>query len=222
MYRTFPIQLLWQTGTHADYIRVAAMALSGAISRLGLGDRIQVSHVGSLHDLNMDELFQTAQEEGRRIGLAPGQADICTVWRRLEGYVASKGQDASRLFLLASDDYSLQEPKEDWLFGYTDFPWSCTASTWRFMNDTRIKDRLGLFALMVMHEFGHLVNAADPKRGEALQQWLGTHCTNACVMRQKDDLPDFERDVLPDLNQGRLFCELCIRDVHSFMSSHAA
>jgi len=213
------IQLLWQSGAPANYIYAAMHSLLGTVAKLGLEERITIEPVGSLPTLNVDVLLNEARKEGSRIHLMPGQADIRTVGRSLESYVMAKGKRAPRLFLIAADDYSIQEPEEEYVFGYTTYPESCTVSTYRHATDQRITDRLGLFSLMVIHEFGHLINAADAERGEALKNWLGMHCTNACVMRQRDDLPDFERDVLPHMNAGHLFCDLCTRDIRRFMDT---
>ena len=217
---------MWQEGVPAHYIEAADNVIQELLLELRLETKIIHGFggtEGSAYNRTMfgqvNELVTAAAGSAVAKGFAPGQLDISvTVNALAHQWEASRNQD-EMFFLIVNDDYAVEHNGtiEEFIFGCSRPPAASTVSTFRFQNDPRITDRVGLFKLMVAHEFGHLIGAPDEERGEALVSHLGMHCTNPCVMQQRDDLPDFERDVLPLLHGKHLFCDLCTRDIRAYM-----
>lgn len=222
------IDLLWQEGTPHDYIDTAEKVLQSATSHLGIAGRFPVERIGTwraedfrladgtlARNRSVDAMMEYARLDAISSGAQAGQAltqsvNPCLVWHpwRPETWDGFP-------FLIVRDDYVM--PTEEYVFGAA-IPYKCaTVSTFRYERDARISDRLAAFAATVYHEFGHVLGAPDSDRGRDIEHWLGTHCTNACVMRQRDDLPEWEAEIVKDMFEGKLYCPLCLRDIRAFV-----
>lgn len=201
------IELLWQSGVPKTYIRAAENALRRAISCLGIADRLHVT-VGGAH-ADITSILKTARQTAKSIN-RPGQAyaDDLVRWLSKPSWHPAGWRGIG--MLIVNDDLGCRG--DDFIFGSANGA-GATVSTFRYRRDTRIGDPIGLFETLVMHELGHAIGAANPDRGSAIQEWFGPHCTNPCVMRQRDDLPEFEADVLPVLKTEEPYCRQCRKDV---------
>ncbi len=211
------IDLLWQPGVPEPYFTAARIALERATMSLGIADRLPVTTIGVYAEIG--NVLNVARGLATCIG-KPGQAhvDVVTLWLAVHRWRPKEWNGFS--MLIVNDDYAV--PDDDFVFGSASAGIGGSVSISRFINDVRVCDRLGLFEMMVMHEIGHALSAADPDRGSAIQLWLGSHCTNMCVMQQRDDLPEFETDVLVAMNADQPFCPECTRDVRRFLGGHLA
>lgn len=221
------IDLMWQCGTEASYIQNTKVTLLAGIQNLELSPYITVREIGTAQDdklmgdhgayiiMPTEAIMIEAREAAYKKGFDPGQLDVSTVMQKLVH--RWEIQPANIPFLIVQDDYSAeyQGTREAFIFGCTRPPACATVSTFRYRKNNRIAHRQGLFSIAVLHELGHVLGAPDEERGVALQDWLGPHCTNPCLMRQRDDLSDFEDDVFPDYRQGVVYCTQCALDIHA-------
>jgi predicted Zn-dependent protease len=178
---------------------------------------LPVTVIGTHGDI--DRVLAAAREVSTCVG-RPGQAngDVLSVW--LHGRRWRPRDWKGVAMLIVSDDIGFHG--DEFIFGQSDEAVGGMVSTFRFARDERVTDRIGLFETLVMHELGHALGAADPDRDSQIQMWFGPHCMNPCVMRQRDDLPQFEADVLPVLATDAPFCAQCRDDVRKFLGGHLA
>ncbi len=101
----------------------------------------------------------------------------------------------------------------NWIFGSAIPGFSLVASTFRpraeFRNETTY---LEVLKTGVMHEFGHVIGLPNENRGYALEENLGGHCTNRCIMRQRVRIAEWGEITADRLNHGAL-CRDCLRDL---------
>ena len=65
---------------------------------------------------------------------------------------------------------------------------------------------------ITMHEFGHVLGIVPDYRKIGVNDSLGKHCTNTCIMRQGLNVSDWVRITNDRLN-GNVLCELCQNDL---------
>lgn len=67
-----------------------------------------------------------------------------------------------------------------------------------------------------MHEVGHVFGLVPTERTTAVEESLGKHCTNICVMRQGLRVPDDWIRISRDRLAHGALCELCRRDLRQY------
>ncbi len=221
------VDLLWQEGMPEVYIETAERTLRAVVQRLGFGAQLAVERIGTwraedftaqdgslLEDRSVDFMLEMARKMGQGICRTQGQLWVHGVNTYFVRHPWRSNSWRGMSLLLVKDDYGLAE--DDYIFGAALEGTCATISTFRYQQDTRLMDPLLTFAVTVFHEMGHVFGAPNDDRTEAVLQWFGTHCTNACVMRQRDDLPEWEQEIAPDVGE-RVYCESCFRDIQNFM-----
>ncbi len=197
------IDLHWQAGVDERYLEVAQTALTQSFADLGLRTRFEVRRLGNLP--GMRGILRKAKAVSKKAKKPSTQVDSQTV----ADWVYAQVPQGLRFVVLKDD---LGCPEEDYVFGMAGDEWGGVVSTYRYERDNRVDDPLRSFRAAVIHELGHVLGAADKGRGISMTEWLGPHCTNACVMRQFDDLPENERHLIEDM-RFLTFCGLCRRDI---------
>ena len=217
------VDVVWQEGVREDYIDAAEATLRTAVHHLGLSEMLPVERIGawrSEEGCGINDLVVAAKADAIEAGLQPGQLLASSVSPRLRDAPWRPQDWRGFSLLIVGDDYACKG--EEYVFGFANAGLCATLSTYRYERDTRISDPIAAFVAGVFHEFGHVVGAPNGDRTEAIQDWLGAHCTNACVMRQRDDLPEWETDIVKDLFGGKLYCDLCLRDIQIFLRERLA
>lgn len=88
-------------------------------------------------------------------------------------------------------------------------------STARFRGlDTQ--DAYSCIVTETMHEVGHVFGLVPENRINNVNQSLGLHCTNRCIMRQGLKVPHDWQAITADRLQGHGFCEECSRDLKRY------
>lgn len=67
-----------------------------------------------------------------------------------------------------------------------------------------------------MHEVGHVFGLVPETRTIHVEQSLGLHCTNRCVMRQGLEVPYDWQTITADRLKGHAFCTECSRDLQCY------
>jgi len=110
------------------------------------------------------------------------------------------------LALFAKDVYA---PNTNWVIGVSGENMGTVMSTWRFQQANR-SARKEVLKTGFMHEFGHIFKLAES--GPRVEQSLGSHCTNLCIMRQGLSMTDWEGMTADRLNHEAL-CDECKTDL---------
>lgn len=225
------IDLLFQDGVPAVYQEQATLVTLSMLRIFKIEHRVQLDRPGQetgltgrssippIHTYSAGEIIADARRSAEMLHFDMHQLDLQQATVGLLGRWVTKQKRLP--VLVVRDDYSVFHggKREEYVFGATEKARCATVSTFRYERDIRIKNRIGLFALTMMHELGHLFGAPSGRRNQSLEDLFGWHCTNTCIMRQRDDLPDFERDILPDFKNGTLFCGLCTHDIRNELTT---
>ena len=71
---------------------------------------------------------------------------------------------------------------------------------------------------MTMHEVGHIFGLVPETRTRNVEESLGLHCTNQCIMRQGTIVPHHWMDITRDRLRGCEFCRTCLDDVRGYFT----
>lgn len=127
------------------------------------------------------------------------------------------GEMITKLYLDQRPDYDLLITKKDiyaddanFIFGVGISNAGCIFSFNRFLGK---KNGLEVAKTVLMHEMGHVFGLPD--RQEQIEENLGTHCINKCIMRQGLSFQAFN-SITRDRLAGNVLCTLCEADLIRF------
>jgi len=78
-------------------------------------------------------------------------------------------------------------------------------------------EQFELIKTEVMHEVGHVFNLPNRNRSD-IEQKLGGHCLNDCVMRQGMTVPHDWIDITNDRLEFGALCPTCVNDLRNFFN----
>lgn len=117
--------------------------------------------------------------------------------------------------ILVADDMYYQ--KNNFIIGLSGLGLGMIVSTHRFM-DLPQQEQIECIKTAALHELGHVFGAIHSKRIQAVEDKLGRHCTNVCVMRQGLVVPgDWLRMTKDRVRSGRPFCDECIAGMRQYL-----
>lgn len=119
--------------------------------------------------------------------------------------------------IVAADDMYYGET--NFVIGISQLGFGMAVSTHRFRRLSQ-EDQIQCIKSAALHELGHVFGAIRPDRKQAVEEKLGTHCTNVCVMRQGLIVPnDWLRFSRERLRTGQAFCEQCLRGMRECLEA---
>ena len=164
-------------------------------------------------------------EQGRKQSQTNDQifADIildemfCDPWRLPE----KGGEPHYDVMVVNQDMYAAGTVTEfgtGFVIGLASPSYGTIMSVFRFFG-LDIKERFECIKTEAMHELGHVFGLPSVDRKTNIEESLGGHCTNRCVMRQGLAVPHDWRRLSEDrLNHGAL-CIECEKELKSFFDS---
>jgi len=91
-------------------------------------------------------------------------------------------------------------------------------STYRF-NDLEPDQKYEVIKTETIHEFGHVLGIPYNNRKTNVENNIGLHCTNKCVMSQGLCVPDDWIKFTEDrLRSGKPLCDQCVDDLNIYFS----
>ncbi|MCD6477662.1 MAG: hypothetical protein J7K87_01540 [Candidatus Aenigmarchaeota archaeon] len=123
-------------------------------------------------------------------------------------------------FVLTKNDINSSMGNYNFLVGLAIPGYNAIASTKRFegVNDPQM--RWECVKTEVMHEIGHVFGAPSYSRKD-IEENLGRHCKNKCVMRQGIRVPmDWIAMTKDRLETGKAFCDSCENDLREFFGTN--
>jgi len=124
------------------------------------------------------------------------------------------GKDHYDLFVVRED---LGYEENNFVIGLAIRTIGTVFSTYRF-NSLNERTRFECIKTETMHELGHVFGLIPFNRRENVEESIGLHCTNRCIMRQGLSVPnDWEKLSVDRLNYGAL-CKDCTSDLRKFFS----
>lgn len=117
------------------------------------------------------------------------------------------------ILVLCSDIY--MDEDTSFVVGLSDKDSPVILSTFRFKG--LLEEQRGqCFKIVAMHEIGHMFGLPSESRDKNVENNLGRHCTNKCIMRQGRYVPwDFLKITTDRLKYSAL-CSDCIKDLKSY------
>lgn len=103
----------------------------------------------------------------------------------------------------------------NFVFGETDtsVP-SSVQSVTRFIEEVQPGTlRQAMVRRLLRHEVGHMFGLPSGLRGRNLTEYLGTHCTNPCTMRQGGSIEAWKKLTHEEESMGIHFCGDCMQDL---------
>jgi hypothetical protein len=117
--------------------------------------------------------------------------------------------------ILVADDMYYQ--KNSFIIGLSGLGLGIIVSTYRFM-DLPQQEQIECIKTVALHELGHVFGAIHSKRIQAVEDKLGRHCTNVCVLRQGLVVPrDWLQMTKDRVRSGRPFCDECIAGMRRYL-----
>ena len=89
-------------------------------------------------------------------------------------------------------------------------------STYR-LKELDKKSRYECVKTETMHELGHVFGLIPDNRTENVEDSLGKHCTNRCIMRQGLSVPDDWIKMTDDRLRYGALCQACERDMKDYL-----
>lgn len=220
-----PIFVMQEPGVSSGYVRVV---LEGIDEILGLArvepKMIPVRDLGVWRESDWRIGNQTVPErsvdwyieQGRAGSIKSGQLNTWPMIMCMSVNPLRFGQRHYEVLILNSDIY-FQDI--DFIIGHAMRAVLALGSTFRFSQLTQ-KESEECIKSEMMHELGHMFGLPDTNRQDgSLEDSLGIHCTNTCVMRQGLAIPnDFQRITQDRLHHGP-FCSACLRELREFFAS---
>lgn len=79
-----------------------------------------------------------------------------------------------------------------------------------------MESRFNCIVTETIHELGHVFGLLPKNRTQDVEESLGRHCSNRCVMRQGITVPDDWIDITDDRIACDPFCHRCAADLRAF------
>ncbi len=118
--------------------------------------------------------------------------------------------------LIVKTDIYLEEGNTRFVIGAGKEGCCAIISTYRFSNLDDLKYEV--IKTETMHENGHVFDIPNDNRATNVEENLGWHCTNECVMRQGLIVPKDWIEMTNDrLESGRPLCDECINDLTTYL-----
>lgn len=104
----------------------------------------------------------------------------------------------------------------NFVFGVS-YNWAGIVSTFRFNREIRDAQLRSLcLKRAVQHEFCHILGLVPEWRKSNIDNRLGPHCKNICVMRQGMSVGEWARFAQQESNKGVILCSQCQEDLLTF------
>lgn len=122
------------------------------------------------------------------------------------------GRDHYDIFAVHDDMYS---GNTNFVIGLAQPGIGTTISTYRFRElDGRTKYEC--IKTETMHELGHVFGLLPEERTYNVEDSLGKHCTNTCIMRQGLELPNDWINITNDRLRYDALCQTCTTDLREY------
>lgn len=84
-------------------------------------------------------------------------------------------------------------------------------------NDLDSNQKYEVIKTETMHEIGHVLGIPNKNRKINVENNLGWHCTNKCVIRQGLLVPDDWIEMTDErIKSGKTLCDECINDLKTY------
>lgn len=213
-----PIFLMHEEGI-GTLVDVVIFGVQTVLQFAGVGKEIDVNYFGVWRDSpiyygkrlvpykSIDWYIHTGRQSAR-----PSQLNVDVIMANLEQEPWQKTSPHYDVVILSNDIYS---EGTNFVIGLATYSIGTIISVHRFMELDQ-KLRAECVKTEVMHELAHVFGVVPDERTNNIEESLGKHCTNTCVMRQGLQVPrDWIRMTQDRLRVGP-FCKDCASDLRNY------
>jgi predicted Zn-dependent protease len=122
------------------------------------------------------------------------------------------GRDQYDILIVRSDIYA---EEDNFLVGIAREGFGTVISTYRF-NGLDDKLKYECIKTETMHELGHVFGLLPDNRTEDVEDSLGLHCANRCIMRQGLNVPEDWINMTKDRLRYDALCKRCEKDLKDY------
>lgn len=217
-----PVYIMCEEGLLDFQIQAVLQAIYAVLRIAMVSEKIQVVNFGVWRQngwrnsqglepyYSIDWYIQSAIRASTRQGKLNGNQMIidiwCEPWQKLQPHYD--------IVILRSDMYS-GEINNNFVIGLASKGHGTVISINRFLGlDPRTQ--IDCIQTETMHEVGHVFGLIPEQRQECVEESLGKHCTNICVMRQGTCVPGDWIRITRDRLEGHVFCPTCQCDLRKY------
>jgi|GEM_PF-1662303 predicted Zn-dependent protease len=222
--RRQPVFVMYENGVSPMHIMAALSGIREMLALSGMFEnKISVNNLGAWRQPgfydeqyaawgNIDFFLERARELSRR----PTQIDADIILSHLGGEPwrdpAKCGERHYDVVIVQSDMYS---DGTNFVVGLAQTGMGAVISTDKFQSLDQVT-QTECIKTVVMHEVGHVFGLIPETRVSHVENCLGRHCTNRCIMRQGLRLPDDWIRMTYDRFQRGALCWECELDILEF------
>jgi predicted Zn-dependent protease len=219
-----PLIIMRQSGLENLEIKAVTDAIYDLLVIAKIQEKIQFSDIRSgIIDFRLNKILSTAGykdidwylDRAIKVSKRENQLDADEILNQVAYRIMTGGQNHYLMMILNKDIYC---EDTNFVIGVAK-PMSCTIiSTFRFRS-LQAENRYECIKTETLHELGHVFCLPSKNRKTNVEESLGKHCTNICVMRQGLNVPeDWEKISKDRVNYGP-FCETCTNDLIAFFKA---
>lgn len=228
MRRIKPLYLMHEEGVTTKQINAVLDGIRQMLDMCGMTSQIEIHNFGVWRHgewrkegklipwKSVDWYIQRGREESVRRDQLDGNTIIYQLYGEPWQDPSKGGQPHYDVVVLKSDMYA---DDTNFVIGVALPEHGTVISIHRFLGLRDQVTQIECIKTETMHEIGHVFGLVPEERTENVEESLGKHCTNICVMRQGLRLPnDWIRITHDRLNQQAL-CRQCQKDLRAFFAS---
>ncbi|MDD5626837.1 MAG: hypothetical protein PHW01_02380 [Patescibacteria group bacterium] len=222
MQKIKPVYVMREDGIGAQQMEVVLAGICTILKIAGQSQNIKVYNFGiwRLNDWldggllvpyhSVDWYIDQGIKSSSRQGQVSGDAIMTNLW-------TEPWQETSPHYdvvVIWNDMYSGEEDN-NFVIGLALPDTGTVISINRFLQ-LDLKLQLECIKTEIIHEVGHVFGLLPKDRKDNIEEKLGKHCTNTCVMRQGLRLPDDWVAMTHDRLRFGPFCQECQRDLRGY------
>lgn len=217
--QTLNLFVIQEAGVAQCHVRSVLAGINEVLRTNGAKEHVLIHDVGAqnravrpwdMHPQSIEWYLEHGRKESTRANQLNGEAIL--YWLSKMPWVNSS---FGEVIILNSSLYSGEE-NNDFLVGFAK-PLHAVISVHQFLHLE--KDlQTSCIESVAIHEVGHMFGLIPESRAHNVEESIGTHCTNRCIMRQGLRVPEDWIDFARDRIQFGAFCNQCALDLRKFIS----
>ncbi len=217
-----PIYIMVEDGVDQTHVDAVIKSIHAVTQIAGVNNALQINNFGVWRSHNwlnsqdqmtewnsVDWYIEQAQVHGRHKQLHGGHL-MKLLWNE-------PWQKMHAHYDIVITKQDLYDEKCNFVIGLAVHRFGTIISTNRFLN---LESEVARECIVTeaMHEIGHMFGLILSTRTQCVDESLGLHCTNKCIMRQGLSVPHDWLVFTEDRLNGFSFCDLCTRDLKRYFS----
>lgn len=214
-----PVYIMFESGISTNHMNTVVNAVNELLEVANATSFIKVQNFGVWRNSNYRQNGKLTEwssvdwyvEDARSIS-RPGQIDCERLVTNLLIEPWQKQTPHYDLLVLKSDLYARNT---NFVLGLAQHHGASALSIHRLLGlENRLQHEC--IKTIVMHEMGHVFGLIPPERTHNVEESLGKHCTNRCLMRQGLRVPHDWINITQDRLKYGPFCTTCTKDLREY------